>query len=90
MSKKDLTDQQIEATFMDKLARKGMWGAAYRPTESMVSWMTHKITRNGKRVWKILDSLGQRELLLFKKSQKVVSLNPKKKEEILKVIDELY
>ncbi|MBL7160628.1 MAG: hypothetical protein ISS93_02115 [Candidatus Aenigmarchaeota archaeon] len=89
--KKDLTDRQIEATIFDKLARKGMWGNVYRPAESMAKWITNRLRRNGKRVESIMHGLEKKGLLLFKKSGMVVSLNPRKKEDILKTIeDELY
>ena len=88
MSKKDLTDRQIEATIFDKLARKAMWGQVYRPAESMAAWISHRLTQNGKRVERIMHDLEKRGLLLFKKSQQVVSLNPQKKEEILRIIEE--
>ena len=88
MGKKDLTDRQIKATVFDKLGRKGMWGSVYRPAESMVKWITNRITRNGKRVEGIMHDLEKEGFLLFKKSRKVVSLNPREKEEILRVIEE--
>ncbi|MBI4021099.1 MAG: hypothetical protein HY369_02560 [Candidatus Aenigmarchaeota archaeon] len=88
MGKRDLTDRQIEATIFDKLARKGMWGNVYRPAESMDKWITNRITRNGRRVEGIMRDLEKRGFLLFKKSDKVVSLNPKRKEEIFRIIEE--
>jgi hypothetical protein len=88
MGKKDLTDRQVEATILDKLARKDMWGGTYRPTESMIKWISNRLKRNGKRVRNIVDGIYKRGLLLFKKSGAVMALNPKKKDEILRIIEE--
>ena len=88
MGKKDLSDRQIAATIFDKLARKGMWGNVYRPAESMAKWITNRLTRNGRRVEGIMHDLEKQGFLLFKKSWMVVSLNPRKKEEILRIIEE--
>jgi len=91
MGKKDLIDQQIEATVLDKLARKEMWGGTYRPVDSMIRWISNRLKHNGKRVKNIIDDICKRGLVLFKKSGNVISLNPEKKEEILRIIeDELY
>ena len=88
MSKKDLTDKQIEATILDKLARKEMWGGTYRPADSMIKWISNRLKHNGKRVKNIIDDMYKRGLVLFKKARDVISLNPQKKEEILREIEE--
>ncbi len=88
MGKKDLTDKQIEATILDKLARKEMWGGTYRPADSMIKWISNRLKHNGKRVQHIVDNMYKRGLVLLKKSGDVISLNPQKKDEILKIIEE--
>lgn len=90
MSKKDLTDKEIEATILDKLARKDMWSGTYRPTDSMIKWISNRLKHNGRRVKIIIDDMSKRGLILFKKSGAVISLNPQKREEILRIIGELY
>lgn len=88
MTKKDITDKQIEATILDKLARKDMWAGTYRPADSMVRWISNRLKHNGKRVKNIIDDMCKRGLVLFKKSGTVISLNYERKEEILRIIDE--
>lgn len=89
MARRKVSDKEIVATIFDKLDRKGMWGGSYRPYDSVVSWIGGRIKKDGKRVKNIIDNLIKDGHLLAKKSNNVVSLNPKRKEKIRDYIDRI-
>lgn len=88
MSEKEVTTEEIEAMILYKLARRGAWGEAYMPKDTLVNHMAKKIKRNGKRVQRVVEVLVQGGLLILHKGGKTISLNPSRKSEILKVIKE--
>lgn len=83
MVKKKLTDDEIKATIFDKLDKRGKWGNANTPTETMVRWIGNRIKKDGKRVNKILDDLIKEGYIISRKSGKVISLNSNKSREIV-------
>lgn len=89
MNDKELTTEEIEMTILYKLARRGAWGEAYIPKDTLVNHMAKKVKRNGKRVQKVVEELVQKHLVLLHKGGKTISLNPSRKSEILKIIKEL-
>ena len=88
MTDKELTTEEIEVMILHKLARRGAWGEAYMPKDTLVNHMAKKVKRNGKRVQKVMEALVQDHLVLLHKGGKTISLNPSHKSEILKVTGE--
>ena len=86
----DFSDEEIRAIILDKLVRKGRWEHSYLPVDSLTGWVGKKIRRDGKRVRKILKELLLQDYLRLWKGGKAVSLNVRKKKEILKVRERLY
>lgn len=87
MAERELTDKEITATIFHKLRRRGIWGGKYKPRDSVKKWIEGKIKRNGKRVEKIIDGLIKEGLLLSHKGGETVSLNPKRKGDIINTIE---
>lgn len=86
MVKKELTDKEIAATIFHKLRRRGIWGGKYKPYDSVKRWIEGKIKNDGKRVESILEGLIKEGLLLSHKGGETVSLNPKRKGDIINTI----
>lgn len=89
MGKKELTDKEITATIFHKLRRRGKWGGSYKPRDSVKRWIEGRIKRDGKRVESILDGLIKEGLLLSHKGGETVSLNPKRKGDIINTIEKI-
>jgi len=53
-----ITDQQIKASILEFLMKKGRWGAHYYPLDTMIRWHVKKVMRNGKRVRVCLKDLA--------------------------------
>ncbi len=88
MERQDLNDREIIATIFHKLARKGAWGEAYLPYDTVTGWIMKKMKRDGKRVRKIVDSLIHDGYLISHKGGGTISLNTRQKEEIFRMINE--
>lgn len=86
MAKEELTTREIEAAILHKLARRGAWGEAYIPHDTLVRRMAKKIKKDGRRIRKILDVLIKEGYLIPHKGGKTVSLNPSRKVEILMIV----
>jgi len=82
-----LTDEQIKASILEFLLKKGRWGAHYYPLDTMIRWFSKKVIRNGKRVRKIVKELINQGFLLLHKRGETVSLNPVLSREILEYIE---
>lgn len=89
MAKKDLTDKEISANIFLKLAREKKWGGSYRPKDSVIRWIEGRLKKDGKRIRKIIKQLIKEGLLLEKKSGEVISLNPKRKGDIINTIEKI-
>lgn len=90
MSQK-ITDKEIAATILDKLARKGKWGGAHISSDKVSRWISKKIKRNGKRVRKVLKDLIKEGYVISKITSYglEISLNPRKSREITEMIEEV-
>ncbi len=88
MVREEPTTREIEAVMLHKLARRGAWGEAYVPRDTLVRRMAKKIKKDGKRVRKIMDSLVQEGYLIPHKKGKTVSLNPSRRGEILRLVED--
>ncbi len=89
MVKRNLTDKEIAATILHKLRRRGCWGGKYKPIDSVGRWIEGKIKRNGKRVDKIIESLIKEGLLISHKNGETISLNSKRKGDIINTIEKV-
>jgi hypothetical protein len=81
-----ITDQQIKASILEFLMKKGRWGAHYYPLDTMVRWLGKKVMRDGKRVRVCLKDLVNEGYVLIHKRGEAVSLNPAMSEEIIEFI----
>lgn len=70
------SDEEIKADAMNRLMRKGCWGARYLPVDSLVHWLSKKVKRNGKRIRRLIKELVKEGYLLVHKGGKTISLNP--------------
>ena len=79
----DLTDEQVKASILEFLVKKGRWGARYFPLETLVNWFSKKIRRDGHRIRGCLRDLVNEGYILVHKKGKTVSLNPARTMEIM-------
>ncbi len=91
MARKELSDEQVRSTILDKLARKRKWKASHIPQDTIIKWVSNKIKRNGRRVEKLLNDLIRNGFIISKPTHYGVeiSLNPERSQEILKIIERL-
>lgn len=81
-----LSDEEVKASILEFLMKKGRWGAHYYPLDTMIRWLGKKVMRNGKRVKACLrDLMNERYILLHKRGE-TVSLNPVMSKEIMEFI----
>jgi len=85
----ELTDEQIKASIIEFLVKKGRWGTHYFPVETLVNWFGKKTRRNGRRIRKCLRELVNEGYLLSHKRGETVSLNPTRSMEIKDFIKKL-
>jgi len=83
----EITDEEIKADIMNRLLRKGCWGAKYLPLDSLVNWLAKRVKRNGKRVRKIIKELVNDGYLLLHKGGRTASLNPTMSREIIEYVE---
>ena len=62
----EVTDREIAATILDKLARKKKWGAAHISSDKISRWISRKVKRNGKRVRKVLKDLIKKGMFVLR------------------------
>jgi len=84
-----LSDDDIKADIMNKLMRKGCWGAKYIPLDSLVHWLSKKIKKDGKRIRRIIRDMDRDGYILIHKEGKVISLNPALSKEISEYIERM-
>ena len=89
MTRKEFSTPDIERIILYKLARRGAWGEAYVPLDTVIRQISKKVKNDGKRVRGVVDSLIKRGYLIPHKGGKTISLNPSKKREILEEIEKL-
>jgi len=81
-----ITDEQIKASILEFLLKKGRWGAHYYPVDTMIRWLGKKVPRNGKRVKACMRDLVNEGYVLIHKRGETVSLNPAKSKETMEFI----
>jgi len=74
---------------MNRLMRKGCWGARYLPVDSLVHWLSKKVKSNGKRIRRLIKELVKEGYLLVHKGGKAISLNPALNKEIIEYIERI-
>ena len=86
-----LTDEQIAARILQKLYRRGNWGASHTSFENIKKWFTQRDAgkRGAKRVDKIAMDLIKKGLIVSKPTGYglEVSFNPGMRENILKYVE---
>lgn len=82
-----ISDERIKAIILSKLRNRGCWGARYMPLDSLVRWLSKKIT-NGKRIQKAVRQLVNDGYLMLHKKGKTLSLNPARSREIIEFISD--
>jgi hypothetical protein len=82
----ELTDEQVKASILEFLVKKGRWGVHYFPLETLVNWLGKKVRRNGKRVRKSVKDLIDESYILVHKRGGMVSLNPTRTKEIAEYV----
>ncbi len=80
------TDEQVKASIMEFLVKKGRLGAHYFPTDTLVNFLSRKIKGNGKRVRKCIEDLVDKGYVLLHRRGETISLNSTKSREILEFI----
>ncbi|MGQ4915556.1 MAG: hypothetical protein ACP6IU_12575 [Candidatus Asgardarchaeia archaeon] len=89
MSKRELSDEKVKADIMNKLMRRGCWGAKYLPLDTLINWLTKRLKRNGKRVRRIIKTLVNEGYLLLHKEGRTISLNPVVSREIIEYVERI-
>jgi len=89
LMKRRYSDEKIKASIMNKLLRRGCWGAKYLPLESLVHWISRRVKRDGKRIRKLINELVKEGYILVHKGGKTISLNPALSKEIIEYIEKV-
>lgn len=89
MFRRELSDEEVKADIMNKLMRRGCWGAKYFPLDTLVNWLAKRLKRNGKRVRRIIKTLVNEGYLFLHKGGRTVSLNPAMSREITEHIERM-
>ena len=82
-----MTDDQVKASILHRLYRRGRWGAAYMPTDTLVNWMSRQVRDDGLRVKRMIRRLRRSDLVHLSKKGETISLNPRNKDEIMPFIE---
>lgn len=84
-----LNDEQVKASILEFLLKKGRWGAHYFPLDTLIRWMSKKVRRNGKRVKACLRDLVNEGYVLIHKRGETISLNPVRSKKIMGYIERI-
>ena len=83
------SDEKIKADIMNRLMRKGCWGARYLPVDSLVHWLSKKVKRDGERIKRIIKDLVKKGYLLVHKGGRTISLDPALNRQIIEYIEKI-
>ncbi|MEM1674309.1 MAG: hypothetical protein QXN24_05865 [Candidatus Bathyarchaeia archaeon] len=86
MERQVLTDAEIKADIMDRLLRRGCWGAKYFPIDTLVNWLAKQIKKDGRRVRDCIEELVREGYVLLHKRGEAISLNPARSREIIEYV----
>lgn len=81
-----MTDDQVKASILHRLYRRGRWGAAYIPTDTLVNWMSQQVRDDGLRVKRMIRGLRRVGHVRLSKKGETISLNPHYRDEIISFI----
>ena len=70
----EIRDEEIKADIMNKLMRRGCWGARYLPLDSLVRWLSKRVKRDGRRIRRLIKELVKEGYLLIHKKEKLFLL----------------
>jgi hypothetical protein len=87
---REFSEEEIRATVLYKLARRGCWGERYLPLDSLVNWLGKRVKRDGRVVRRAVSSLKADGYVMFHKKGKTISLNPKVKGEVIAIVRKFF
>ena len=90
MPPRELSKQEIKEEVINRLFRRGSWGSRYSNRQAIEKWVGSQVKDDGKQVGKALDELVKDFLVLEHKKGKTISLNTRRKKDIMKIIDNAY
>lgn len=84
------TDELIKSKILRLLVLKRKWLHSHTPLTNVVKWIYVK--HNGKRIKKLIQELRKEGTILIKPTHygEEVSLNPQKKEEIVRLVKNYF
>jgi DNA-binding MarR family transcriptional regulator len=83
----ELTDDEIKADILNRLARRRCWEERHAQTQKITSSLGKRIKRDGARVSRIVGGLVEDGFIVVHKRGRTVSLNPRRSREIMEFID---
>ena len=87
MPRVEMTDDQVKASILHRLYRRGRWGAAYMPTDTLVNWMSRQVRDDGLRVKRMIRRLRRVGHVRLSKKGETISLNSRHRDEIISFIE---
>ena len=83
----EVTDDEIKADILNRLARRRCWGERYAQTQKITGSLGKRIKRDGVRVTRIVDGLVDIGFILTHKGGRTISLNPRRSREITEFVE---
>lgn len=81
----ELTDEQLKASIMQFLVKKGRWGA-HCPVDAIVNWMSKRVRRDGKRVRLMIKDLVKDGYLFVHKRGDTILLNSARSKDMMELL----
>jgi len=76
MPPRGLSDEEVMASILNFLLKRGSWGGKYYNRQRMTRYIGIQVLHDGKRVSKCLEELINERLVWQSKKGATVSLNP--------------
>lgn len=90
MPARDMSVKEIKEEVLYRLFRRGSWGHSYSSRQKIEKWISSQVKNNGKNVSKVIDELIQDLIILPYKKGETISLNPRRKKEIMDIISKEF
>jgi len=90
LTPRDMTSKEIKEEVIYKLFRRGSWGSRYSNRKAVEHQIDNLVKDDGKKVSGAIDELAKDFLVLEHKKRKAISLNPRRKKSIMKIIDDAF
>ncbi len=87
MTSREYSNVELKVLILNFLERRGRWGKNYFPLHTMINWLSSAVKNDGKRVKNCIKSLVKENFVLVHKKGNVISLSPRKKVNIIELID---